>query len=88
MDVSEKPIRAPANYADGEQRHGSLEDLAYWGCGPGWPTRDECGACGNREGNLEIYESWSVSSHSGDAFECHELRCGACGKYSAYVIES
>jgi hypothetical protein len=85
-EVSDKPIRAPADYAAGERREGEVEDQSYWRCGPGWPTEYECGACGNREGNLEIFESWWVY-RNGDAYENHEIRCARCGKYSLYVRE-
>ena len=86
-EVSDKPIVAPANYADGEHSEGSIEDLGYKKWGPGWPTEYACGACSNREGNLEIFDSWWVS-HSGDGKENHEIRCAKCGKFTLYILET
>ena len=83
--VSDTPIVAPADYAEGERKTGSIEDLGYVRTGPGWPTDYACGACGNVEGNLEILESWWVQ-HSGDAGENHEIRCARCRKFSLFIV--
>jgi hypothetical protein len=84
--VSDKPIMAPADYQAGERKQGSVEDLGYKRWGPGWPTALACGACGNLEGNVEIFDCWWVD-HGGDATENHEVRCARCGKFSLYIRE-
>jgi hypothetical protein len=83
--TSRAPIIAPADYATCP-RH-VVEDLVEVRCGPGWPTDLACGACGNVEGNVQIWSSWWCG-RNGDATANDEIRCARCGMYSLFIRAS
>ena len=50
--------------------------------GSGIPCAVACAACGNVEGNLQIYGNWGVSYPNGNSWDDCELVCGACGVFT------
>ena len=84
--VSRDPIVAPADYATQPPSEAVKFMSRVRTGGPGWPTDLACGACGNTEGNLQIWYSWWCSP-TGDATSNDEIRCAQCGMYSLYIHE-
>ena len=86
MRTTDKPTLAPEDFrARPAERKEDLPWSEVW-TGPGRPTEHACAGCGNSEGNLCIYDSWSCG-HTGDVVINNEIVCEACGRFSV-IVES
>ncbi len=84
--VSKVPMVAPADHATRPCSHIQEPMGEVRTGGPGGPTTLACGACGNTQGNLQVWHSWWVD-RGGDATSNDEIQCSACGMYSLYITE-
>jgi len=84
--VSDAPHHAPANFRELPAKVVTKDGDGLFGAshGSGVPTSAVCVACGNTEGNLQIYSNWGYSYPNGDSWDDEEIVCGACGKFSSH----
>ena len=83
--TSSTPIHAPENFRELEPQVVTSDGDGLWLTwhGSGKPTDVPCGACGNTEGNLQIYGNSGTSYPNGNSWDDKEVVCGACGMFSA-----
>jgi hypothetical protein len=81
---SAEPRKAPADFRQLDPRVVTSDGDGLWITwhGSGEPSSEACDACGNTEGNIQIYENSGVSYPNGNSWDDREILCGSCGQFT------
>jgi len=82
--VTQEPQSAPKNYRELPPKMVTSDGDGLWETwhGSGVPSTEACGACGNTEGNRQIYGNSGSSYPNGTQWDDAEIVCARCGRYT------